>query len=512
MRVDITELTPEFIDKKIEIAGHVEFARGDPDRVFFVGLVDCGHGHESPLQLVFDAEARGQSAPKISKGATLHVVGTLVKGKAKEPVELEVEDIKYYGEVADPAKYPFASRAGTMRYFRDHSHLEAKTAVKGSIYTIRSHMFHLWSLYFMSKSWTLCHPPMLTSSECESGCQPFGFTLLTAPGKAHLPETVDESGKPTGQIDWRQDFFKGKRFMSVSYQLELEESLAVMTGKRPAGVSTIASRMLEAASSIYPLDATLQKGVYSLGFTGRGEPSDSTDHLALFQMGEIEIPFVDSSKPVIDVSEELIKFICWGVLAEYRTTLEFLAKQTQLGFDKDRPSKLEGWISKPFVRIPHADAITLMLKSKHSFAAKPAYDDDLTREQELWLTKHFDAFVVVTKFPKDIKSFYMPVVQETEEESHGIEHVDCFDILAPELGEIVGGSRRIHDPVELKARIQERGMDPAPLARYIALRETGCAKSGGMGLGLERLLKYIVGAPSVRDVISHPSYYKSGDV
>jgi asparaginyl-tRNA synthetase len=436
----------------------------------------------------------------------------LVKGKAKEPVELEVDEIKYYGEVIDPGKYPFATRAASMRYFRDHSHLEAKTAIKGSIYTIRSHMFHLWSLYFMAKSWTLCHPPMLTSSECESGCQPFSVTLLTTTGKAKLPEMSDESGKPTGQIDWKQDFFKGKRFMTVSYQLDLEESLATMTGKRPKGITTMATKMFEAASSIFPLDSSLLKGVYSLGFTGRGEPSDSTDHLALFQMGEIEIPFVESCKPVIDVSEELIKFMCWGVLMEYRTTLQFLAKQTQLGFDKDRPNKLERWISKPFVRISHADAITLMLKSKHSFAiAKPAYDDDLTREQELWLTKHFDAFVVITKFPKDIKAFYMPVVKETEEESHGIEHVDCFDILAPELGEIVGGSRRIHDPVELKARIQERGMDPVPLAKYIALRETGCAKSGGMGLGMERLLKYIVGASSVRDVISHPCYYQCGD-
>ena len=331
-------------------------------------------------------------------------------------------------------------------------------------------------------------------------------------GTAILPQKKDKEGNPTGQIDWKQDFFKGQKFMTVSYQLELEEQLAALTGKAPIEVLTLASLLQRSVSAIYPLDNTLPHGVYSMGFTGRGEPSDSTDHLAIFQMGEIEVPFIDSAKPIIDISEEVIKFICFGILKEYRYVLELLARYDHLGFDKDRPQKLEQWVSKPFVRITHAQAIAMMLDSKYSFVVKPAYTMDLTREHERWLTTHFDAFVVVMRFPKEIKAFYMPVIQETLEESHGVEHVDSFDILAPELGEIVGGSRRIHDPAELRQRIQERGMDPQPLSRYIALRETGSFKSGGMGIGMERLLKYIVGAKSVRDVIPHPCYYQSGDL
>lgn len=512
-RTDITELTVDHIGQTVCVAGHVKSSRGNEDKIYFVHLVDSGHGHDKSLQLVFDATARGKSAPNMTVGATLQVIGTIVAGKAKEPFEMMVDIIMFYSPVLDPGTYPFAAKAVIdLEGHRRQPHLESKTAIKGGIYTIRSHMFHLWSLYFMAKSWTLCHPPILTSSECESGCQPFGVTLLTTQGTPILPQKKDKDGNQTGQIDWKQDFFKGPRFMTVSYQLELEEQLAALTGKAPREVPNLASLLQRSLSAIYPLDSTLPHGVYSTGFTGRGEPSDSTDHLAIFQMGEIEIPFIESSKPIIDISEEVIKFICFGILKEYRHVLELLAKHDHLGFDKERPQKLEQWVSKPFIRITHAQAITLMLESKDAFLIKPAYTADLTREHERWLTTYFDAFVVVMRFPKEIKAFYMPVVQETPEESYGVEHVDSFDILAPELGEIVGGSRRIHDPIELRQRIQERGMDSQPLSRYIALRETGSFKSGGMGIGMERLLKYIVGAKSVRDVIPHPCYYQSGDI
>ena len=153
-RTDITELTIDFIGQKVCVAGYVKSSRGNEDKIYFVHLVDSGHGHDKSLQLVFDATGRGKSAPNMTVGATLQVTGTIVAGKAKEPFEMMVDNILFYSPVLDPATYPFAAKAVIdLEGHRRQPHLESKTAIKGGIYTIRSHMFHLWSLYFMAKSW-----------------------------------------------------------------------------------------------------------------------------------------------------------------------------------------------------------------------------------------------------------------------------------------------------------------------------------------------------------------------
>jgi asparaginyl-tRNA synthetase len=280
------------------------------------------------------------------------------------------------------------------------------------------------------------------------------------------------------KIDFTKDFFGVKASLTVSSQLELETQLPL--GK-----------------------------VWTITRAIRGEPSLTSRHLCEFSMIEIEIPFINSANDIINITEKCIQYVILAIIQDYwgNCAISILEKK----FDKPLQKMLISYIDKPFVRISHYDAITLMknniLKGEINFIIEPDYEEDLNSEHERYLTDiYFKHPVIVTRYPKKIKAFYMPVIDK----EGGIEHVDCFDILIPGIGELVGGSVRIDKAEILETRINDLNLDKNPLQFYIDLRKYGSVPHGGMGMGFERLIKLITGVDTVRDVVAFPRFYKSG--
>jgi asparaginyl-tRNA synthetase len=227
-------------------------------------------------------------------------------------------------------------------------------------------------------------------------------------------------------------------------------------------------------------------------------------------MIEIEKRFSRSAKDIMDISDKCIKHCISYILTHCSKQMSFLDKF----YGKDHISELQRYIDLPFI-ITHAEVVTMLIEDAKNgivtFTDLPKYDKDLASEHEKYLTDiKYKHPVIVTKYPKIVKPFYAPVIIETKEESHGVEHVDSFDILVPCVGELVGGSQRIHKYDELIKRIDELGLDKKPLQFYIDLRKYGSVPHGGMGMGFERLISFITGASNVKDCVAFPKYMSCG--
>jgi asparaginyl-tRNA synthetase len=417
---------------------------------------------------------------KINTSCSVLVTGTLVSSpKPAQPFELQGTTFKIFGIVTDAGTFPIAKGDLTMEHYRSHPHLECFSQVKSAIYGIRSLLLESFEKFFREHEFTKTDMPLITFSECEGGCQPMQATLLLTSGQVEDIPIQEKSTK----VDFTKDFFGAKASITVSSQLELETHL-------PLG------------------------RVWTMTRAVRGEPSTTSRHLAEFSMLEIELPFIDSAKDVRDVSEKLIMHSIKHVLTDKygSTALDVLAKKFGVGIKK----KLEDFTSKPFEVITHRDAVTLLLElqadGKVKFDKDPAYEDDMGTEHERYLTDvYFSHPVIVTEYPKEVKAFYMPVVGSFTSPLTGkvIEYVDCFDILVPGVGELVGGSARIDDYAQLESRIEDLGLDKKPLEFYSDLRKYGSQKHGGMGMGFERLIKFITFADSVKDCVAFPRFFKS---
>jgi asparaginyl-tRNA synthetase len=228
-------------------------------------------------------------------------------------------------------------------------------------------------------------------------------------------------------------------------------------------------------------------------------------------MIEFEMRLITKVAKLIEMSEGLIKHCIQHILTNYQQQLRFLESFAKSNIFE----KLNTYLSTPFVQIRHAEAVTMMLEDSTAklveFNELPSYSSDLGSEHERYLTDtKYKVPVVVTRYPKAVKAFYMPVVQETPEESYGVEHVDCFDILVPGVGELVGGSMRIWNVDELIERINKLALDTKPLEDYINLRRYGSVPHGGMGMGFERLVSFVTGIGNVKDCVAYPRYMDCG--
>jgi asparaginyl-tRNA synthetase len=504
--VKIFHLDDSFIGKTIEIFAFVQSARFSK-KVAFLKVYDSWYTRDSSkiLQLVFDYSKFTDNVvdfiKKIQPHTTLCVRGVYTQsvtsqktGVLQQQFELVVTDIIYHGDLDDPATYPFAGKDLQLHQYKKFAQHECKTLVKSIIYGIHSELMFATHLFFHGKGFTQCILPATGFSACEGGCQPFTVSLLMDEDITKIPciqKTVTLESLPpltatipTSQIDYSKDFYAKHAYLTVSSQLELETQLALGC-------------------------------VYTITRAFRGEPSSTRKHLAEFSMVEIEMPFTRSAIDVMDISEEYIKFCIQYCIKKRRGFLETLYGMVDLGFDKDYMKKLGGFISHPFVRITHTQAVKILLE-QHAitpFRSIPDYSDDLSSDHERWLVdEKFKHPVIVMGYPKKVKAFYMPLRKDSDEDirdSGGIEHVDSFDILVPGVGELVGGSARIHNLAELIERIQECQLDPEPLQFYIDLRRKGTMPHGGMGLGFERLISLIVcpDACSVQDVTPFPRFY-----
>ncbi len=419
-------------------------------KLVFMKLPDCA---TSPIQIICDKKIFGDKLDHLTTGCSLLVRGKLVLSPVPEqPIEIVADTVHIFGTVHDPSSFPLAKVDLPLDVLRTMPHLECHIPMKAVIYSVRSELMTALTEFFQKESYTKVDMPLITFSECEGGCQPMQATLLLTSGKVtDIPKKTDDPS----MVDFSQDFFGSKSSLTVSAQMELETQL-------PLGDVWTVTRAI------------------------RGEPSQTARHLCEFSMVELEKGFTSSAEDIIEVSEKCIKYCIQYVLTKCQSQLKFL--ESKLG--KPIISKLQKYLDTPFVRITHARAVEMIQEHKEMFTSIPLFSDDLSSEHEKFIVYHYQLPVVVRKYPKLVKAFYMPVVTET--------------------GELVGGSQRIHDADQLTDRIRELGLDIKPLEFYVALRRNGSIPHGGMGMGFERLVKFITGVPSVKDCVPFPRYVGSG--
>jgi asparaginyl-tRNA synthetase len=461
----------ENIEKEITINGWITSFHMTK-RCIFLKISDSWQTKINPIQVVLDMKKYNFDHVKtLSVGASLKITGILVKSpeqhSVKQSYELQATIVHVYGKVFDPATYPFSDNSRTLESIRGLSNLDCHYALKSVIFGIRSKLMEASDIFFGLENFTKVDMPLITFSECEGGCQPMQATLLLSSGLLKDIPLIDSNVDT--KVDFSKDFFGTKSSLTVSAQLELETQL-------PLGPVWTVTRAI------------------------RGEPSQTSKHLTEFSMIEMEMPFTESRHDIMDVTERYIKFCVKYVLDHCSKELLYISNKT------GKP--VIQYSEEPFKRISHEDAVRLMKESEYKFDTDPDYTKDLASEHEKYITDVLfsNIPVFIEKFPKAVKAFYMPLVKEDSP----VEHVDCFDLLVPGGVELVGGSQRIHDYDELMERINELKLDIKPLEFYIELRKMGSIPHGGMGMGFERLIKYVTGLDSVKDCVAFPRYIGCG--
>ncbi len=470
----IITLTEKDIDSIVTVNGWVETARFQK-RFVFLKIYDSWKSHLQPLQVIFEEDNITDELLKLTTGDSVKIYGKIVKSpKELQPIELYGLSLEVIGKVKDPSTYPIAKTNLTLEHLRTYPHLECFSATKSAIYGIRSLLMEGIESFFKEYDFTRTDMPLITFSECEGGCQPMQATLLLQSNE--LKDIPSASGK----VDFSKDFFGKKASLTVSSQLELETHI-------PLG------------------------NVWTVTRAVRGEPSATARHLAEFSMVELEMPFINSSTDVSKISEELIKYAIRYVIQDKYGLIALKCLEQKL--QKDILLKLNKYLESDFVVITHRDAVKMMKTEEESgnvkFETPPSYSDDMSSEHEKFLTDFYKVPVIIKYYPKNVKAFYMPVIGSFVENEKEIEYVDCFDLIVPGVGELVGGSARIHSEFELGERIENLQLEKEPLEFYMDLRRNGSVTHGGMGMGFERLVKFVTGAESVKDCVPYPRYYRS---
>ena len=469
----------KLIGTELTVNGWVKTCR-DQKQMMFIHLSDGSS--QQTLQVVVSADVVPNMAElsKITTGTSLCVKGTLSESPAKgQPFELKANMVKIY-QICDQS-FPLQKVGLPMEFMRGLPHLRHRSNIMRACFVVKSEIMNAIHRYFTGEDYVIVDIPVITTNACEGGCQPLQVTSLIDDGKiSSVPvKKVFFSQDPplalmteayATEIDFSKDFFDNKVYLTVSNQLHLE-CFAHGMGR-----------------------------VYTITPATRGEPSQSTKHLAHFNMLEAEFCFGELSDN-INLAESCIKYCVQQAMEKCQEEMNILDKATNGALK----TKLDKIMNEPFVRIEHQDAITLLATAheKEPFLDMPAYDGDLTGEHERFLVKHFNQPVIVMRYPKTVKAFYMPVHHQAEIDGKTIEYVDCFDLLM-DIGEVVGGSQRIWAEQDLVSRMMELGIDPKHLDWYIDLRKYGSVPHGGFGLGIERLTAVITGMANVKDCISFP--------
>jgi asparaginyl-tRNA synthetase len=392
---------------------------------------------------------------KLTTGAAVKVTGILVESPGKgQSFELQAEQVEVLGLVEDPDTYPMAAKRHSIEFLREQAHLRPRTNIGGAVARVRNTLAQAVHRFLHSKGYFWISTPLITGSDCEGAGEMFRVSTLDM---ENLP--LNDEGK----VDYNQDFFGKETFLTVSGQLNVETYCCALSK------------------------------VYTFGPTFRAENSNTTRHLAEFWMIEPEIAFADLSDAA-DLAEEMLKYVFQAVLDERADDMAFFEQRV----DKTVVERLNSVINNDFVRLDYTDAITILENCGKKFENKVAWGVDLNSEHERYLAEeHFNGPVVLQNYPKDIKSFYMRLNDDGKT-------VAAMDILAPGIGEIIGGSQREERLDVLDKRLAEMNLDPADYSWYRDLRRYGTVPHSGFGLGFERLVVYATGMQNVREVIPFP--------
>jgi asparaginyl-tRNA synthetase len=439
----------------VQVRGWVRTRRDSKAGLSFVNLTDGSCF--APLQVVAPASLANYSSEvqKLSAGCAIVARGKLVPSQGKgQAFELQAESIEVPGFVDDPETYPIQPKQHSPEFLREVAHLRPRTNLFGAISRVRHTMMTAIHRHLTAEGFYWVNTPIITTSDAEGAGDMFRVSTLDL---ANLPR--DDNGS----IDFKRDFFAREAFLTVSGQLNVEAYCLALSK------------------------------VYTFGPTFRAENSNTPRHLAEFWMVEPEIAFADLSTDA-DCAEAFLKAIFKAVLEERADGMAFLAERVPRG----ALTRLEKFIAAPFERIDYTDAIEILKKSGQKFEFPVEWGVDLQTEHERWLAEqHVGRPVVVMNYPEKIKAFYMRLNDDEKT-------VAAMDVLAPGIGEIIGGSQREERLDYLDRRMQQFGLDPGHYQWYRDLRRYGTVPHAGFGLGFERLLVYVCGLSNIRDAIPYP--------
>jgi asparaginyl-tRNA synthetase len=441
------------VGREVVVRGWLRSKRDSKAGISFLAIHDGSCFH--PVQAVVPAQLDNYESEvlKLSTGCAVVVSGELVASQGKgQSVEIQALRVEVVGWVDDAETYPIAKKRHTFEYLRTQAHLRPRTNTIGAITRVRTTLANAIHNYFHDNGFHWINTPIITGSDCEGAGELFRVSTLDL---ANLPRTA------AGEVDFSQDFFGSEAFLTVSGQLEVESYCLALSK------------------------------VYTFGPTFRAENSNTSRHLAEFWMVEPEIAFADLNADA-DLAEDLLKHLFTRVLEEREDDMAFF----QQHIDPTVITRLRGVVDNSFARMDYTEAVDILKNSGEKFEFPLDWGLDLASEHERYLSeKHVGRPVVVMNYPKEIKAFYMRLNDDGRT-------VAAMDVLAPGIGEIIGGSQR-----EERLDVLDSRMDPhlkEELWWYRDLRRYGTVPHAGFGLGFERLLNYVTGMENVRDAIPFP--------
>jgi asparaginyl-tRNA synthetase len=442
-------------DTPVIVKGWVRTRRDSKAGISFVNVSDGSGFH--PVQVVAPNTLPNyvDEVQRLTAGCAVEATGLIVPSPAKgQPFEMQASAVKVIGWVEDPDSYPIQPKPHTFEFLREVAHLRPRTNVISAVTRVRHAIAQSIHGFFHEHGFFWVNTPIITSSDAEGAGELFRVSTLDL---TNLPRT------PDGKVDFSQDFFGREAFLTVSGQLNVETYCMAMSK------------------------------VYTFGPTFRAENSNTSRHLAEFWMIEPEIAFADLADDAT-LAEALLKHIFKTVLAERADDMAFFEERIEKGVI----AKLQSIVDTEFVRMDYTEAIAILEKSKEKFDFPVKWGMDLQSEHERYIAeKHVAKPVILMNYPKQIKAFYMRLNDDGNT-------VAAMDVLAPGIGEIIGGSQREERLDVLDSRIVEVGLDPEHYGWYRDLRRYGTVPHAGFGLGFERTVAYVTGLTNVRDAIPFP--------
>jgi asparaginyl-tRNA synthetase len=443
------------VDETVTVKGWVKTRRDSKAGLSFINLHDGSCF--SPIQIVapntlsnYDDEIL-----KLTTGCSLIATGKLVASQGKgQAFEIQAESIEPVGWVENPDTYPVQAKRHTLEFLREVAHLRPRTNTISAVARIRNTLSQAIHRYFHEQGYIWVHTPIITASDCEGAGELFRVSTLDL---MNPPKTEE------GKINFKEDFFGQETFLTVSGQLNVESYCLAMSK------------------------------VYTFGPTFRAENSNTSRHLAEFWMVEPELAFADLND-ICNLSQDMLKYVLKAVLDERADDMEFFNQFVEPGCIE----RLENIVNSSFEVMTYSDAIEVLKNSNKKFEFPVSWGLDLQSEHERYLSEeHCKKPVILTDYPKEIKGFYM-------RQNDDGKTVAAMDVLAPGIGEIIGGSQREERLSVLEQRMDECHLDKDFYSWYLDLRRYGTVPHAGFGLGLERLVTYVTGVGNVRDAIPFP--------
>ncbi|GMM68098.1 MAG: asparagine--tRNA ligase [Pseudomonadota bacterium] len=442
------------VGESVTVKGWVRTRRDSKAGLSFIALHD-GSCFDPVQVIALNSLSNYADIQRLTAGCSLSVTGTVKESQGQgQSLEIDATDVEILGMVENPDTYPMAAKRHSIEYLREYAHLRPRTNVIGAVTRVRNCLSQAIHRFFHEKGYFWISTPILTASDTEGAGEMFRVSTL---------DMMNIPRDDKGNVDYSEDFFGKETYLTVSGQLNVETYCTAMSK------------------------------VYTFGPTFRAENSNTSRHLAEFWMIEPEVAFAEL-KDVAQLAEDMLKYVCKAVLEELPDDMAFFAQRIK----KDAIERLEKLVSSDFVRMDYTDAIEILQNCGKEFEFPVEWGIDLSSEHERYLAEeHVGAPIIMQNYPKDIKAFYMRINDDGKT-------VAAMDVLAPGIGEIIGGSQREERLDVFDARLEEMGLSKEDYAWYRDLRRYGTVPHSGFGLGFERLVAYVTGMQNVRDVIPFP--------